>query len=157
MRRNDRKVTDKNRILEVIEKNNILRVGFADNGEIYIVPVNYGFTRKDGKAVFYFHGAFEGRKYELIEKAPPVGFELDSGCKIIPSASACAFSAAYVSVIGTGRAEIVSDEEEKRLGLGLIMQLCTGKGDWSFSSETLKNVCVFKLTAESFTCKEHTV
>ena len=42
MRRKDREITDKNRIEEFIATEQILRVAFYDDGEIYIVPVNYG-------------------------------------------------------------------------------------------------------------------
>ena len=43
MRRKDREITDKNRIKEFIEKEQILRIAFYDEGDIYIVPINYGY------------------------------------------------------------------------------------------------------------------
>ena len=65
MRRSDREITDKNKIQELITREQILRVAFYDKGEIYIVPVNYGFVYEDEKYTFYFHGAKAGRKFEL--------------------------------------------------------------------------------------------
>ena len=42
MRRKDREVTDQAEIRKFIEKERVMRVGFCDEGDIYIVPVNYG-------------------------------------------------------------------------------------------------------------------
>ena len=47
MRRSEREITNKNKILEIITGEQILRVAFYDKGEIYIVPVNYGFVYED--------------------------------------------------------------------------------------------------------------
>ena len=65
MRRNDREITDNNVIEAFISKEQIIRIAFCDNGDIYIVPVNYGYINENGNYSFYFHGAKAGRKYEL--------------------------------------------------------------------------------------------
>ena len=44
MRRKDREIIDKKVIEDFIEKEQILRVAFYDEGDIYIVPVNYGYS-----------------------------------------------------------------------------------------------------------------
>ena len=56
MRRSDREITDADRITEIIEECKIMRIGFNDNEEVYIVPLNYGHEETDGKHYFYFHG-----------------------------------------------------------------------------------------------------
>ena len=63
MRRKDREITDISAIDTFLTEEKILRIAFYDDGDIYIVPVNYGFRRESGKCVFYFHGAKAGRKY----------------------------------------------------------------------------------------------
>ena len=77
MRRNDRETKDKKQIEAFIAQEQIIRIAYYDNGEIYIVPVNYGYTNDSGKYVFYFHGAKAGRKYELSKESPCIGFEID--------------------------------------------------------------------------------
>ena len=77
MRRSDREIVDENAINQFINKENIIRIALYDDGDIYIVPVNYGHCIEEGKHVFYFHGAKAGRKYELALKTPSVGFEID--------------------------------------------------------------------------------
>lgn len=64
MRRADREVYDNEAIKWFISQERVIRVGFYDNGEIYIVPVNYGFAENEGEWIFYFHGANSGRKFD---------------------------------------------------------------------------------------------
>ena len=75
MRRADRAVTDRERILQVIESCECCRVGFSCPEGAYIVPLNFAFVPGTPDR-FYFHGAQEGRKADLIRTAPRVGFEL---------------------------------------------------------------------------------
>lgn len=153
MRRSDREITDKNRIEEFISKEQILRVAFHDNGDIYIVPVNYGYLFEYDKYSFYFHGAKAGRKYELSKSGPTVGFEIDGEYKLLESENACDFSAAFQSVIGTGVLHLVENREEKRKGLNAIMKQCSTKSEWDYRDEMLEAVAVFKLCVERISCK----
>ena len=102
MRRQDREVTDPGKIDRVIAACHCCRLGFCDQGKAYIVPLNFGYAVEDGKYVFYFHGAKEGRKIDLIRAGGTVGFELDTHYKLNEGDSACAYSARFQSVIGTG-------------------------------------------------------
>ena len=155
MRRKEREVTDRERINEIIEKCKVCRIGFNDNGKVYIVPLNFGFEEKDGKRIFYFHGAKEGRKIELIKSAPYVGFEMDTDCQIIEGNTASNYSASYQSIIGNGRVSFVQSNEDKIHALSLLMYAATGKKDWNFPAEALCRVCVFRLEIEEISCKEH--
>jgi hypothetical protein len=155
MRRNDREITDRKIIELFITKQKILRVAFYDNGEIYIVPVNYGYSYKNDKFVFYFHGATAGRKYELSKNNPMVGFEIDGNYMLIESKSPCKFSAAFQSVIGTGTIHIVNDKEEKKIGLDAIMKQATNKCEWRYNDESLDKVAVFKIDVDKLSCKCH--
>lgn len=84
MRRKDREVTDESRIDGIIRRCSCCRLGFSDGGEVYIVPMNFGFVKRDGKRVFYFHSAKEGRKVELLKNGCDVGFEMDCGYELHP-------------------------------------------------------------------------
>ena len=72
MRRKDREVTDKKEMLDFLSSQQIMRVAFSDNGDVYIVPLNYGYTISGDKLTMWFHGAKSGRKYSLAEKAHPM-------------------------------------------------------------------------------------
>ena len=43
MRRKDREIKDKALIEQFIAKEQIIRIAFYDNGDLYIVPLNYGY------------------------------------------------------------------------------------------------------------------
>ena len=153
MRRKDREITDSLVIEDFIAKEQIIRIAFYDNGDIYIVPVNYGFINDNGKYIFYFHGAKAGRKYELTKSSPKVGFEVDGNYELIEADKACSFSAKFQSVIGTGVLSIVEDKDEKIQGLNTIMKQTTLKSGWSYNDSMLNGVAVFKLDVEKMSCK----
>lgn len=89
MRRSDREITNKRAIEEFISEEQILRIAFYDDGDIYIVPVNYGYLYDNDKYKFCFHGAKAGRKYELSKSKPVVGFEIDAKYKLLGNEIAC--------------------------------------------------------------------
>lgn len=155
MRRKDREITDKNKIREIIDKCYCCRIGFNDNGRVYIVPLNFGYELSEDNYTFYFHGAKEGRKIELIQKAPDVGFELDTDYKLKESDIACGCSARFQSIIGNGLIKIVTDSEEIKKGLCCIMKHNTGKSIWDFDKDIFNKVCVFKIIVRNISCKEH--
>ena len=101
MRRKDREITNKAVIEDFLSRQTIIRIGFYDKGEIYIVPVNYGFCYENGQYRFYFHGAKAGRKYALSLQNPSVGFEIDGNYALVTAEEACGHSAYFQSVIGT--------------------------------------------------------
>ena len=153
MRRADREITDKNAIEGFIAKEKIMRIGFSDNGEVYIVPVNYGYSADNGEYTFYFHGAAEGRKYELSRSAPTVGFEIDGRYELIGADTGCGHSARFMSVIGTGKLSVVSSSEEKLTALNCIMKQATGRGEWDYKRDVLERTALFKLEVRKMTCK----
>lgn len=155
MRRKDREVIDNTKINEIIRKSKVCRVGFADNGEVYIVPLNFGFVDHSGKRTFYFHSAKEGRKVDLVKQNPKVGFELDTGYELWEAENACDFSAGFQSIIGTGTISIVDDYEDKKTALIAIMATITGKDTWKFNNRMTDAVDVFRLDVETISCKEH--
>ena len=127
MRRTDREVKDAEGILQIIESCKVCRIGMMDGEKIYIVPVNFGYIYEDEKLVLYFHGAREGKKLELIQKNPAVGIELDGAHELVTGKTACEYSYHYASLVGNGRAQIVTEPEEKLMALALIMKHQTGK------------------------------
>lgn len=156
MRRKDREITDQEQIHNILENCYCCRVGFYDGKQVYIVPLNFGFVRKQQQYTFYFHGANEGRKIECIKNCAVAGFELDDGGRLVESETACGCSTQFRSIIGNGIPDFVTDPSEKQAGLQAIMEHTTGKGGWSFDEAALQAVCVFKIEVTEISCKEHT-
>ena len=153
MRRNDREIKDKALIEQFITKEQIIRIAFYDNGDLYIVPLNYGFIYENDKYVFYFHGAKAGRKFELSKSSPMVGFEIDGEYELLQADVACDYSAKFQSVIGTGRLSIIEDYEEKIKGLNALMNHISGKSEWDYSKDMVNAVAVFRLEVDKLSCK----
>lgn len=155
MRRKDREVTDTDKINSIIKECDCCRLGFYDNGSIYIVPLSFGFEFTGEKRTLYFHSAKEGRKIELIAKGGNVGFEMDARHSITPDEIACGYSARFVSVIGEGRVEFIEESNKKECALNLIMSHYTGKDKWDYKPEMLSAACIFRLEVMELSCKEH--
>ena len=153
MRRRDREVTDCQAIEDFLRREQILRVAFYDQGDIYIVPVNYSFTCDDNGFTFYFHGAQAGRKYELSQQCPTVGFEIDGGYRLVPGSIPCEFTAEFRSVIGTGVLRLLSDRQEKIAGLNAVMRQLSGKDGWDYFDAMVDSTAVYCLQAKTLSCK----
>lgn len=155
MRRKDREITDQGTVYDIVERCTCCRIGFHDGAEVYIVPLSFGYEIKDDACLFYFHGAKEGRKIDLIGKNPHVGFEMDTGYHLNASDIACRYSAGFQSIIGNGVMAMVTDPEEKRRALALIMRHTAGKDGWTFGDHEVNAVAVMKMTVTKWSCKEH--
>ena len=158
MRRTDREVKDMERIQEILEECKVCRLGMADEkGQVYIVPMNYGYRFEDNKLVIYFNGAREGKKLELIQKNPLVGIEMDCCHELEEGKLACQYSYFYASIIGNGRAEIVTEPERKLEALAAIMKHQTGRdfSEFETNPKLEKAVAVIRVEVETYTCKRH--
>ena len=94
MRRQDRAVTAPEKVRAVIDACEVCRLGLQDGRGVYVVPVNFGHTVEGGRHVFYFHGAAEGRKVDLVRRNGWAGFELDTGYRLQGAEAACGYTAA---------------------------------------------------------------
>lgn len=153
MRRKDREITDKEKIISIIRRCHCCRLGLFDGEEVYIVPMNFGFEEEEN--AFYFHCAKEGRKIEILSKNPKVAFEMDTNYKLNGGELACDYSARFQSVMGKGTVSFVEEVQEKIKALDLIMYQETQKSGWTYGEAMLKEVCIFKLSIEDLSCKEH--
>ena len=80
MRRNDRAIPDFAAMLAVVRQCDCCRLGLVENGEAYIVPLNFGWEAEGETLTLYFHGAAEGRKLALLRQNPAASFEMDTAC-----------------------------------------------------------------------------
>ncbi len=149
MRRTDRQITDSAEIESILQESMICRLGLADGGEPYIVPLSFGYT---GGAI-YLHSALDGKKISMINRNPRCCFEIDQCGKVTRTEPPCAWGIEYRSVIGFGRACIIEDSEEKKRGLNCIMSHYGGEPQ-QFSDENIRNVCVIRIDIESMTGKK---
>lgn len=155
MRLKDREVTSPQAIDEIISSCKVLRLGLIDEEDIYIVPVCFGYINEAGHRSLFFHSAKEGRKVEILEKHPVIGFEMDTEFELHEADTACGHSAGYQSVIGKGVASRLESNEDKKKALELIMSSYTGKSNWQLDEKTLNTVFMFKIDVTEISCKEN--
>ncbi|MCD8038792.1 MAG: pyridoxamine 5'-phosphate oxidase family protein [Lachnospiraceae bacterium] len=151
MRRSDREITDFDEITEIIRKCDVCRIALNDEDYPYILPLNFGMEVQDGKIVLYFHGANEGRKYELMEKNNKVSFEMDCGHRLIMNDEKMSCTMAYESVIGQGTIEKVPDEDKYDALVILMRQY--HQEDFPFNRDVMPKTTVLKLTVSACTAK----
>lgn len=150
MRRGQNEVKDRKEIDEIIASCDVIRVGMSVDNVPYIVPMNFGY---DGKT-FYFHGAKEGRKINMIKANPQVCFELDTNHKLVgDSERACDWTMTYASVMGTGEMMILDNHEDKIQALNCLMRQYGGNDAYDYKDKMLDRIGIMKLEISQITGK----
>lgn len=157
MRRKDRETKDPENIRQVLERCKVCRLGMIADGKPYIVPMNMGFDYDGDKLVIYFHCAREGKKLDLLRENAQVGFEMDKEIALEEGSTPCQYSYHFMSIIGSGQAELVEDETEKAKALAKIMKHQTGKDfdDFEKNPKLSRAVTIIKVTAKEYSCKQN--
>ena len=155
MRRNDREVTDPAALDDILRRGSCLHLSLMDGDFPYIIPLNYGYTRKNGQPIFYFHSAPVGKKLDLIRKNPNAAFCVTLAHRVIPGATAGSYSFAYESVAGTGTISMVEDLPEKEKALAVLFSHYAPDAAFSASAQTVSHTAVFQLTVQEIWGKHH--
>ena len=150
MRRTDKEITDRKIIQDIVEKSAICRLGLVQNGEAYIVPVNYAY--QNGSILI--HSASEGRKIDIIKQNPRVSFEIEYFSETMKNEIACKWGTKYRCVMGTGRVTIVTNSDVKKDGLDLLMKKYGEEGKPEYDPTALDKVVLLRLEIESMTGKQ---
>ncbi|MBN1895142.1 pyridoxamine 5'-phosphate oxidase family protein [bacterium] len=148
MRKKEKEITDIARIEAILQKADVCRLAFSDDNRPYLVPMCFGYENR----TLYFHSATEGRKLDIIRKNPVVCFEVESGNEMMRSDEACSWSLKYSSVIGTGKADILDDPEDKRKALDVIMAHYSEKS-FGYSDQALSRMVIIRVRIDSMTGK----
>lgn len=158
MRRKERQITRLEEMKRVVDECTAVRLAIPDGDYPYVVPVNFGYEWEDGKLILYFHSAQQGRKATLLRHNGNVGFEMDSEGRLTGDVSGmpCALSWHYVSIIGCGQAELLTEREEKARALNRIVQHATRTtNDYTFPEAALDRIDVWKVVSLELSGKEN--
>lgn len=148
MRRQDRQITDRKTIDDIIRRSHVCRLGMSDGARPYVVPMHFGY---DGR-MLYFHGAPEGRKLDILRRNPRVCFEFDIPGELLPAKEACGWGRKFESVVGFGTAKIVQELEAKRHALAWIMRQYA-EGEWTFPESAVDEIVVLSVEIEEISGK----
>lgn len=101
---------------EILKKGKYGVLSTADpDGTPYGIPVNYFYIPEDN--ALYFHCGLSGKKVENITANSKVSFAVIGSQQIVEEQ----LTTHYESVIVTGTASLITDEDEKR---AMLAQLC---------------------------------
>lgn len=138
MRRSDREITDLDEILSIINDCKVIHLAMVDDGEPYLLPLNFGYTCEGGAFSFFCHSAREGRKLDILRKNPTVAFEMDCRGALDEHDVACQCGYYFASVTGVGHVEFL-DGEEKLVALTSLMRHMAGRED-QFTEQQARTV-----------------
>lgn len=122
----------------------------GDDGYPYAVPVNYVY--EDGK--IYIHSAKYGYKIEAIKKDNRVCFTTILNSQIVQTK----VTAAFQSIVATGKIEIVEDEETRRHVLEQFIYKMTPdfiEGGMKFVNAAIGKTEILCINVEEMTGKEN--
>ena len=153
MRRKDRQITDLEAIRAILDKAKVLHLAMIDGDRPYVVPLNYGYTLENGALTLYLHSAREGRKLDVLRQNDRVAFVLETNVSQVSGGDIpCKYGEAYASVMGEGRAVLLTDSAEKMAALSILMKTQTGR-DFAFTPAMTDAVAVLRIDVDSFTAK----
>ena len=164
MRRKDREVKSFDEIIDILSRCKVLHLALVSEEKPYSVPLNFGYavTEADGskKLTLYFHGAGEGKKIESIKQNPDVSFCAETFADVDGDETACNWTCYYESVIGFGKAEILTDSSERTKGLDAIMlhngyKIPAGVKFIAYNAMHISRTAVVKIEVDEITGKHH--
>ena len=153
MRRKDREITEREQIVQILDKSRIVHLALFNEKYPYVLPMNFGYEFQGDTLILYVHGATEGHKWDLLRRDPHVAFALE--CDLVPVSGGdipCKYGEKYASVMGCGIGELLAAGQEKNHALEVLMKHQTGR-EFSITAEMCENVSVMKLVAESYSAK----
>lgn len=149
MRRSDKEIVDRSQIEAIIKRALVCRAALCDDGQPYVIPVNFGYD--DG--CLYIHSAPEGKKLDILRSNPKVAFEVDIDHALVEGQEPCSYTFNYRSVVGFGTAVLLSDLAEKRKGLDCIIKHYAGSVA-PYPDDALAKATVVRIQISSMTGRQ---
>ena len=152
MTKREFQITDETKIREILDTAKVLHLGLAVDNEPYVVPMNYGYCLEEGRLTLYLHSAVQGKKLDMIRANSRLFFELDCDRMPFEGKVPCQYGLVYSSVMGSGKATLVDDVEEKKRAMSILMKTQTG-GDFTFEDRLVTIVTVIRIDVAEYTAK----
>lgn len=154
MRRDEREVCSKEDIFDILSRCDTIRVGMNGGGYPYVIPMTFGCEMKDGEIIIYFHSAGAGRKWDILNSDSRVCVEADLYYKVKKCDNGD-ITAVYESVIGTGDAELLTEQKDKVEALKVMLTHYRESGFPVTSCKGLPKVEVFRVVLKEVSGKHN--
>lgn len=146
---------DRETVYRILDEAFICHVGFAVDGQPYVIPTSYG--RKDSN--LYIHGSAASRMLRNLKDGVPVCVTVTLLDGLVLARSVFNHSMNYRSVVILGQATLVEDPEEKLAALRALSEhILPGRWDDARqpNERELKQTHVLRLPIEEFSAKVRT-
>ncbi|MGD9931336.1 MAG: pyridoxamine 5'-phosphate oxidase family protein [Mangrovibacterium sp.] len=144
-------IQDRNEIDKVIRACKTCYVAVSDEGQPYVLPMNFGL---EGDTVI-LHSAQHGRMWETLKKNPRVCINWTLGEELAwqDERNGCSYRVKSKSVNAEGMVEFVEDYDEKVKCLEATMAQYSDR-EFKFNRPAVVNVGIIKVKIEKITGKE---
>ncbi len=150
-----RAVYDRDTVYRILDEGFVCHVGFAIDGQPYVIPTNYG---RDGDTL-YIHGSVASRMLRNLDRGIPMCVTVTLLEGLVLARSVFNHSMNYRSVVILGKAEEIRDPQEKIAALRAISEhILPGRWDDARqpNEKELKITSVLRIPIEEFSAKVRT-
>jgi nitroimidazol reductase NimA-like FMN-containing flavoprotein (pyridoxamine 5'-phosphate oxidase superfamily) len=154
VREPQRAVYDREAVNQILDEAFLCHVGFAVDGQPYVIPTSYG--RDKDKDVLYIHGSAASRMLRNLDQGVPVCITVTLLDGLVLARSVFNHSMNYRSVVILGTATLVDDPAEKVAALrALSDHILPNRWDDSRqpNEKELKATSVLRLPINEFSAK----
>jgi uncharacterized protein len=154
VREPQRAVYDREAVNQILDEAFLCHVGFAVDGQPYVIPTSYG--RDKDKDVLYIHGSAASRMLRNLDQGVPVCITVTLLDGLVLARSVFNHSMNYRSVVILGTATLVDDPAEKLAALrALSDHILPNRWDDSRqpNEKELKATSVLRLPINEFSAK----
>lgn len=152
MRRKEKEITNREDILRIIKKCNVINLGIHNGEYPYVITKNYG-CEEGGEIRLYFHGASEGKTPDLLRKNNKVGFMIYHNLGVDIGKTVCGSTSFFESVCGYGDIEFLEEKEDIERALRVLLRQSNDMRMDPFHIEKFKKMAVYALHVKELTCK----
>jgi uncharacterized protein len=152
VREPQRAVYDRNLVNRILDEGFICHVGFAVDGQPFVIPTSYG-RHED---VLYIHGSAASRMLRNVSGGIPMCVTVTLIDGLVLARSIFNHSMNYRSVVVLGRGTAIDDREEKVTALRLLSEHIV-PGRWSEvrqpNEKELKATTILRVPIQEFSAK----
>jgi nitroimidazol reductase NimA-like FMN-containing flavoprotein (pyridoxamine 5'-phosphate oxidase superfamily) len=133
---------------KIIRECKVCHVSFVDGDKPYGLSFCFGYEDK----TIYLHTSIAGKKLEVLRKNNNVSVFFSTGHEIFyrHENTACSWRMRYKSVIVSGKAEFVTNYNDKIKGLEIFMKNYSEK-EFEYSQPSVDNVNIIKIKVDEIT------
>ena len=125
------KVTELGWMKELLAEEEVGHLAMSDNGEPYVVPINYAYM--DGRIVL--HCSMTGKKLELIKKNPTVCFAVNRHPDKVKYHAEKRCHYRYHSVIIYGKASFVESAQDRLTWIKRYRKYFNNRLNWTMDED----------------------